>query len=1278
MAYVVNETQGALLMQAGPGADGSNPAASVLLSDSIEVRSGRGDLPLPPNLTSNAYAGFEEQTGVAVQFGVDASSLFDAQAEWSQAFQGFSDEPGSTAWISAQGTYDTQTGAPSGTGAVTTVLIPGTGGTTIDVAGEWLQLTTSPAVYASRFSVAATNPNYVPDAIQLLGSTDGGATFVAIGSPSSQAIGQAPALLSGATYAIGASAAARQAFDVFRLVVTKVSVTPGFQAFADVAQIDIFKIYGNTRGSVAETLFAVDSNSLVVTRRGFVGIGLRDAPAPSAPLHIGNTTAATGGRTLVVWDKVPDAPDEVHYRGWGVSNDALIHRVDDAASAHIFVAANRELVRMRGDGLVRVPDDGELNVLGVFSHCNGPVLAVDGGASLPPGATTDGLFVRPGTGYVGIGTSNPQAPLDVAASPVVIRGCARFSSSAGECNVLTGGAGAGTVAADPLTCLADLGACNDVRIGTTLLLRDIGGGQGAFLAPTTSAVVATSNANAGGMLVFGVSGLAPGPPGSPGFPATPDPMATTASNHAMRIHAPTRRVAVATGDDAPRTWDGLSAIVPDPYALDVGQGVRVRQGGVSFPSGDAVGMNVCLAAALSNSSNTPYDSALTSMGAGYGAVTAFDPATGEMTMRVSRAAATAAGQRFGSDPALLFPPALSGKAQLAVVPKAVRVGDGTPLVVGKSIYNLDFGSVAGDDAAHWFRVAGFAGAAIGHPVYLHARGVCGAQARPIAVDMRYVFGVGGTSLQHCRLINDGTLLFARLYLCRHPVSGDVTLYLRLAAPAGSGTRAVVAKFDVEASGDAVLPIPLNGPASLTAELTGYDPLVSEIVVWDCFADYTELVDPQSGTLSVSGSVACGAVVAPVRSSLPGAPMALTAPLISSYDDDSTRMRIWSPSPSNGSGFSWAAYLGAVTSNAVREGGAPSVAICGAPGGGLYFTSPLDPPPPEADYDTTLCGFSPSWPGQSNIVQSVGASNFLFDLYTLGGQTGRSYVLGDTQHVAETWELLSGWVVAPGPTDLDPLTPTPRDAVVRARVWDWAQGHGANEAGRAFLEMRVDCSSTPQAATDPVGRLTTDGALVLSSGHSSSSQSSSSSSNLCTVVLAKDAPVVTLVDRLAVGRSATVGATVDDSAASLSVPGAGCATLVLGGANGGLAPSADAVADCGRSDARWRALYAANGVVQTSDSSEKHTRALPYGLSELERVRTVVYRWRDARRDAEGHEFYGVCADELVDVFPELVYEDPDGQAPCQLNYSELVPVLINAVRELSDKVRALERLQQGV
>lgn len=114
---------------------------------------------------------------------------------------------------------------------------------------------------------------------------------------------------------------------------------------------------------------------------------------------------------------------------------------------------------------------------------------------------------------------------------------------------------------------------------------------------------------------------------------------------------------------------------------------------------------------------------------------------------------------------------------------------------------------------------------------------------------------------------------------------------------------------------------------------------------------------------------------------------------------------------------------------------------------------------------------------------------------------------------------------------------------------------------------------------------------------------------------------------------------------------------------------------GSSTKRWRTVFSVNGTVTTSDSSVKDAAPLPYGLREISQVRTIKYKWKSQAdlpdEDPEkAFEYYGFCADELRDVFPELVY-DENKEAPIQMNYSEMLPVVVNAVKELKAENDAL-------
>jgi hypothetical protein len=120
--------------------------------------------------------------------------------------------------------------------------------------------------------------------------------------------------------------------------------------------------------------------------------------------------------------------------------------------------------------------------------------------------------------------------------------------------------------------------------------------------------------------------------------------------------------------------------------------------------------------------------------------------------------------------------------------------------------------------------------------------------------------------------------------------------------------------------------------------------------------------------------------------------------------------------------------------------------------------------------------------------------------------------------------------------------------------------------------------------------------------------------------------------------------------------------------GGLFPRADNSILLGYSARRWSAVWAVNGTIQTSDSNDKDSQPLLYGMNELLQVRTIKYKWKsqaDLPDDdpQKNFQYYGFCADELAPLFPELVY-DEDKTTPVQMNYSELLPVVVNALKEM--------------
>jgi hypothetical protein len=77
------------------------------------------------------------------------------------------------------------------------------------------------------------------------------------------------------------------------------------------------------------------------------------------------------------------------------------------------------------------------------------------------------------------------------------------------------------------------------------------------------------------------------------------------------------------------------------------------------------------------------------------------------------------------------------------------------------------------------------------------------------------------------------------------------------------------------------------------------------------------------------------------------------------------------------------------------------------------------------------------------------------------------------------------------------------------------------------------------------------------------------------------------------------------------------------------------------------------------------------VSRVARLRGVTWRWRqEAPEDAKEQPVIGVIAQEVEQVFPELVTTDAEGTK--RVDYLGLVAPLIEAVKELDDRLRALE------
>lgn len=121
-------------------------------------------------------------------------------------------------------------------------------------------------------------------------------------------------------------------------------------------------------------------------------------------------------------------------------------------------------------------------------------------------------------------------------------------------------------------------------------------------------------------------------------------------------------------------------------------------------------------------------------------------------------------------------------------------------------------------------------------------------------------------------------------------------------------------------------------------------------------------------------------------------------------------------------------------------------------------------------------------------------------------------------------------------------------------------------------------------------------------------------------------------------------------------------------DGDVLPGVDNVYLLGNSTNRWATVYSAGGVVTTSDERYKEgVSDLEIGLEEISLLRPVSYSWAE---DPAGQAHYGLIAQEVLEILPELVDLGQDPGDPLGLNYAELTPVLVSAIQEQQEEIES--------
>lgn len=113
------------------------------------------------------------------------------------------------------------------------------------------------------------------------------------------------------------------------------------------------------------------------------------------------------------------------------------------------------------------------------------------------------------------------------------------------------------------------------------------------------------------------------------------------------------------------------------------------------------------------------------------------------------------------------------------------------------------------------------------------------------------------------------------------------------------------------------------------------------------------------------------------------------------------------------------------------------------------------------------------------------------------------------------------------------------------------------------------------------------------------------------------------------------------------------------------PLQDNTFSLGSSSARWDNIFATNPLINTSDFREKkEIKAIQYGLEALEQLMPVSYFWKSGDADKK----LGLIAQDVLKIIPEVVNVPENKEDLLGIKYTELIPVLIQSIKELNEKV----------
>jgi hypothetical protein len=97
-----------------------------------------------------------------------------------------------------------------------------------------------------------------------------------------------------------------------------------------------------------------------------------------------------------------------------------------------------------------------------------------------------------------------------------------------------------------------------------------------------------------------------------------------------------------------------------------------------------------------------------------------------------------------------------------------------------------------------------------------------------------------------------------------------------------------------------------------------------------------------------------------------------------------------------------------------------------------------------------------------------------------------------------------------------------------------------------------------------------------------------------------------------------------------------------------------------------------GTVSSSIRFKQDVHDMADASSRLLQLRPVTYRYKQPYADGSQPIDYGLIAEEVAQVYPDLVATGADGQ-PETVQYQKLTPMLLNELQKQAETIRMLER-----